>query len=58
MADNMRVRGLLEWSLAAFHTAFLFAGLMALLYAGGNLGRCWPASTRYLVSGYSVFCGF
>ena len=38
MAENIRVRGLLEWSLAAFHTAFLFAGLMALLYAGGNLG--------------------
>ena len=38
MAENVRGRGLLEWSLAAFHTAFLFAGLLALLYAGGNLG--------------------
>lgn len=38
MAENMRLRGLLEWSLAAFHTAFLFASLLALLYAGGNLG--------------------
>jgi hypothetical protein len=38
MAENMRMRGLVEWSLAAFHTAFLFAGLLALLYASGNLG--------------------
>jgi hypothetical protein len=38
MAENTRIRGLLEWGLAAFHTAFLFAGLLALLYAGGNLG--------------------
>ena len=38
MAEQPRLRALLTWSLAAFHAACLFAGLIALAYAGGGLG--------------------
>lgn len=39
MPEHPRLRGLMEWSLAAFHAGFLVAGLVALLYATGGLGE-------------------
>jgi hypothetical protein len=38
MPDQSRVRGLLEWSLAAFHAAILLTTSVLLLYSGGALG--------------------
>ena len=38
MPEPARLRGLLEWALAAFHAGFLLTALVALVYATGNLG--------------------
>jgi hypothetical protein len=56
MADQRALRGLLEWSLAAFHAGFLFAGVVALLYAGGGLGELLGSLNTLLGLGlYALF---
>ena len=56
MPDHPRLRSLLEWSLAAFHAGFLFASLVALLYAGGGLGQLLGSLNT--LSGVALYAAF
>jgi hypothetical protein len=56
MPEHPRLRALLDWSLAAFHAGFLFAVLIALVYAGGGLGNLLSGLNTWLGLGlYAVF---
>jgi hypothetical protein len=56
MPDSIRLRRLLEWSLAAFHAGFLFAALITVLYAGGSLGSLLGSLNTFLGIGlYAIF---
>jgi len=56
MPDQTWLRRTLTWSLASFHAAFLFAALIALLYAGGGLGGLLASLNTLLGLGlYALF---